>query len=107
MSLILQIIVLVVVLGGGAWVFRFAGQQATGNAPRFRDMPYGMAFGYVSGGALVVWLVWTYWKATATAGQTPNPYFFFRVTIHWFIYFSITTYLFRLLGLSPRSSFQR
>ena len=40
-----------------AWGFRFAGQAATGNAPRFRDMPYGVAFGYVLGVAVLAVIV--------------------------------------------------
>ncbi len=32
-------------MGAIAWGFRFAGQAATGNAPKFRDMPFGVAYG--------------------------------------------------------------
>lgn len=98
MSFLLWLVVILIGLGGGAWVFRFAGQKATGNAPRFRDMSLGVAFGYVTGAAILLWLLWTYWKATQTIGALPDPYFFFRVGVHWFIYFAIAAWVFRLLG---------
>ncbi len=98
MSFLLQIVIALVVLAALAWAFRLAGQRFTGNAPRFRDMPYGVAFGYVAGAAILVWLVWTYWQARQTAGEPVDPYFFFRVALHWFIYFAIAAFVFRLLG---------
>ena len=40
------------------WGLRFAGQKATADAPRWRDMSFGVAYGYVLAVALVAWLVW-------------------------------------------------
>ena len=37
--MILWLGISLVAMLGIAWVFRFAGQAATGNAPKFRDMP--------------------------------------------------------------------
>ncbi len=45
-----NIILFLALIAGLGWLFRYLGQRLTSNAPRFRDMPYGVAFGYVLGG---------------------------------------------------------
>ncbi|MGR3491725.1 MAG: ABC transporter permease [Shimia sp.] len=78
---------------------RAAGRWATGNAPRFRDMPLGTAFGVALGGALVVWLVYTYgasWLAQGTPAA--NSFFFFRLAIHTFVVFALVAFVFKWLG---------
>lgn len=87
-----------VVMAGLAWVFRFAGQTATGNAPKFRDMPYGVAYGYVLGAAVLIWLVWAYAQGRSDDQAIANKFFFLRIAIEGFIIFSIAAWLFRILG---------
>ena len=55
MNIWIQIILFFVGLWAAGWVFRFVGQKATSNAPFFRDMPTGVAFGYVLGAVCLVW----------------------------------------------------
>ncbi len=83
-----------------AWAFRFAGQVATGNAPKFRDMPYGVAYGYVLGVAVLAWLVWAYMQGRSDDQAIANKFFFLRIAIEGFIIFAIAAWIFRLLGRS-------
>ena len=62
MSWLIWTIGVLAAIAVSGWVFRFAGQQATDNAPRFRDMPYGVAFGYALGAALVLWAIYYYFQ---------------------------------------------
>jgi len=93
---------LVTVLGGIAvagWVFRFAGQTVTGNAPRFRDMPYGVAFGYVLGVSILAWAIWYYFQPVTTEQGLPNAgVMFFRWGVQGLIIAMIAAYVFRFLG---------
>jgi peptide/nickel transport system permease protein len=98
MSVWLQIILFLVATGAGGWVFRFAGQQATGNKPFFRDMPTGVAIGYVLGAIVLVWIVWTYYLARTADPAVANKYFFFRVAVEGFVIFAIAAWIFRVLG---------
>jgi peptide/nickel transport system permease protein len=82
-----------------AYVFRLAGQSITSNAPRFRDMTFGVAFGYVFGAALFVWAVYYYFQPKITEAGTPNAgVIFFRWAVQGFIIASIAAFLFRVLG---------
>ena len=83
-----------------AWAFRFAGQVATGNAPKFRDMPYGVAYGYVLAVAVMAWLVWAYMQGRSDDQAIANKFFFLRIAIEGFIIFAIAAWIFRLLGRS-------
>ncbi|PUB17139.1 ABC transporter permease [Yoonia sediminilitoris] len=87
-----------VVMAGLAWGFRFAGQAATGNAPKFRDMPYGVAYGYVLGAAVLLWLIWAYMQGRSDDLAIANKFFFLRIAIEGFIIFAIAAWLFRILG---------
>lgn len=99
MTLLLWIFITLIVLGGLAWVFRLAGQTATGNKPYFRDMPYSVAFGYVLGVAILLWAVWYYFQPTVTDAGTPVAgVTFFRWAVQGFVIFAIAAFLFRLLG---------
>ena len=90
----------IVAIGVVAWGFRFAGQKITGNAPKFRDMPYGVAYGYILGAAVLAWLVWAYVQGRSDDQQIANKFFFLRIAIEGFIIFAIAAWLFRLLGRS-------
>jgi len=89
-------------LAGGlaaAFVFRFAGQKITGNAPKFRDMPFGAAFGYVFGTVLFVWAVYYYFQPKVLDTGTPNAgVVFFRWAVQGFIIAAIAAFVFRLFG---------
>jgi peptide/nickel transport system permease protein len=60
MSWWMWIIAALVVIAVVAYAVRWAGQKATGNTPFFRDMPFGVAYGYVAGVLLLYWIVTTY-----------------------------------------------
>lgn len=87
-------------MGAVAWAFRFAGQAATGNAPKFRDMPYGVAYGYVLGVVVLAWLAWAYMQGRSEDTAIANKFFFLRIAIEGFIIFAIAAWLFRLFGRS-------
>ncbi len=93
--------IILVLLFGAAFVFRRVGQTVTGNAPKFRDMPYGAAFGYVLAAAMLIFAVWYYLQPTVTETGVPNAgVMFFRWAIHGFLIAAIAAFLFRLLGRS-------
>lgn len=82
-----------------AWAFRWVGRRATGNSPRFRDMPYAVGFGYALALALLAWAVWYYLQPAVTAAGMPVAgVTFFRWAVHALIAFTIAAFLFRLLG---------
>ena len=90
-----------------AWVFRFAGQAATQQAPFFRDMPFGVAYGYVLGAVVLIWLIWAYMQARNPDPLVANKFFFLRIAIEGFIIFAIAAWLFRLLGRSVGTPWTR
>ena len=99
MSIWLQLIIALVAIAAGGWVFRFVGQKLTKNAPTFRDMSFGVAFGYVLGAAILVWLASAYYTARTAEPAIANKYFFLRISIEGFIGFAIIAYYFRLAGV--------
>ncbi|WP_375253983.1 ABC transporter permease [Yoonia sp.] len=103
----LWIVAALVGLGAVAWGFRFAGKAVTSNAPKFRDMPYGVAYGYVLGVAIVLWLVWAYIQGRSPDPAIANKFFFLRVAIEGFIVFAIAAWVFRLLGRSVGTVWSR
>jgi peptide/nickel transport system permease protein len=96
--MIMWIVAILVGMGAVAWGFRFAGQAATGNAPKFRDMPYGVAYGYVLGAVLLLWLIWAYMQGRSDDQLVANKFFFLKIVIEGFIIFSIAAWLFRMFG---------
>lgn len=76
-------------IAASGWAFRMAGQSATGNRPYFRDMPYGVAFGYALGVAALAGGVWLYFQENAV---------FFRWAVHGVAIFAAAAFLFRLAG---------
>lgn len=99
MSVLLWIIAALVVCLVGGWLFRFAGQQATGNAPYFRDMDLGVAFGFVLGALVLAWVVWTYYVGSTAEGPEANKYFFFLVAINGLVLFSVAGLIFKYFGM--------
>ena len=99
MSTVIWIIGVLAALGVLGWAFRLAGQKATNNAPRFRDMPYGVAFGYVLGAALLLWAIYYYFQPVKNEAGTANAgVMFFRWAVQGLIIAAIAAYVFRLLG---------
>ncbi len=99
MSGLLWFLIVIIVLTAGAFVFRKAGQMVTNNAPTFRDMSYGAAFGYVLGGALLVWALYYYFQPKVLETGVPNAgVVFFRWAIHGFVIAAIAAFSFRILG---------
>ena len=81
-----------------AWGFRLAGQAATGRVPYFRDMTFGVAYGYIFAVAALAWLVWAYMQGRSPDPAVANKFFFLRIAVEGFIVFAIGAWLFRLLG---------
>ncbi|WP_204353983.1 ABC transporter permease [Yoonia maritima] len=105
--MILWIAAVLIGMGALAWVFRFAGQAATGNAPKFRDMPFGVAYGYVLAALVVGWLIWAYFQGRSSDPAIANKFFFLRIGIEGFIIFAIAAWLFRLAGRRVGTAWSR
>ena len=105
--MILWIVIALIGMGAVAWGFRFAGQTATGNAPRFRDMPFGVAYGYVLGAAILAWLAWAYMQARSDDPSIANKFFFLRIAIEGFILFSVAAWVFRIFGCNVGTKWTR
>jgi peptide/nickel transport system permease protein len=99
MSGLVWFVIIIVGLLVAAYVFRFAGQAITSNTPKFRDMTFGVAFGYALGATLIVWAAYYYFQPKITEAGTPNAgVIFFRWAVQGFVIASITAFLFRMLG---------
>ncbi|WP_458792076.1 ABC transporter permease [Yoonia sp. MH D7] len=98
MNTVVTIIVAFGVMGVAGWVLRFAGQKVTGNAPSFRDMSFGVAFGYVLGAVVLAWLFWAFMQSMSADQAVANKFFFLGVAIKGFVIFSIAAWIFRLFG---------
>ena len=94
---LLYIILAAIALIGVAYVFRLVGRSATGNAPFFRDMPFGVAYGYVLAAALIVIGVYYYFQPRDVDGVPQAGVMFFRWAVQGFIGFAIAAYVFRLI----------
>lgn len=99
MSGLMWFAIVLIALLVGAYVFRLAGQKLTGNAPKFRDMSFGVAFGYVFGTALLIWAVYYYFQPKVTEAGAPRAgVMFFRWAVQGFIMAAIAAFVFRLFG---------
>lgn len=93
-----MIMIYLVLIALAAWIMRFIGQKATGNAPAFRDMPYSVAFGYVLGAALLAWLSWAYVRSWSDDPLVANKFFFLKAAVEGFVIFAVSAWLFKQLG---------
>ncbi|MGV6810913.1 MAG: ABC transporter permease subunit [Brevirhabdus sp.] len=98
MSVLAWIVTIGIVSLAGGWLFRTMGQKASGNAPYFRDMGYGVAVGYVFGVLMLLGVIYVYAQGKLAEGPDANKYFFFVVAVEGFVLFSIAAILFRWLG---------
>nr|WP_319947342.1 ABC transporter permease [uncultured Shimia sp.] len=98
MSFWVETVLLLAAMCAGGWVFRFVGRKVTNNKPFFRDMSYGVAFGYVLGTAVLVWLIWAYMLSRSSDMMVANKYFFLGKAIEGFLIFAIAAWIFRLFG---------
>ncbi len=99
MSVWLTLIIALIVIAGLGWLFRFAGQQMTNNAPKFRDMPFAVAFGYALGVAILAFAVWYYFQPQVNeAGIAQAGVIFFRWFVQGFAIFAVAAWIFRLIG---------
>lgn len=96
----INLIAYLVVIAVAAWTMRFVGQKLTSNAPNFRDMSFGVAFGYVLGAALLVWLVWAYLQSRSDDPAVANKFFFLKAAVEGFVIFAIAAWLFKQAGRS-------
>lgn len=94
----LWFILSIAVLSGLAWVFRYAGQQVTGDAPKFRDMPFGVAFGYVFAFFALVFCVWFYFQPVENNGVPRASVMFFRWAIQGLLIAAAAAIGFKYLG---------
>jgi peptide/nickel transport system permease protein len=101
MITLLYIVAITAIIAAIGWIFRWSGQSSTGNTPFFRDMPYGVAFGYALAAATVMASVLYYIQPTISEAGVPNAgVTFFRWAVNGLIVFAIAAYLFRLFGRS-------
>ncbi len=98
MSTLMSIALILIGLLGAGWLLRFVGQRLTGNKPFFRDMALGVAFGYVFGALVLVWLVWAYIQSHSADATTANNFFFLGKAVEGFMIFAVAAFFFRLLG---------
>ncbi len=98
MSALVTIALWVAAIAGVAWAFRRLAQYGTQNAPRYRDMPYGVAFGYVLALVALVWLALAYVASLSDDPAVANKFFFLGVAINGFILFAIAAWVFRWVG---------
>lgn len=89
MNVWLILVLAVVGMGVIAWGARKAGQMVSGNTPYFRDMPFGVAYGYVVAFAALLFAVKFYFVDQGV---------FFRWAVQGFALFAIAAWLFRLFG---------
>jgi len=98
MNVLMTIAVALVAIIALGWVFRFAGQKLTANAPYYRDMPFGVAFGYALAAAAVLGGAWLYFQESAV---------FFRWAVEGFAVFGVVAFYLKLLGSHVGSNWSR
>lgn len=95
----LNLLIALAVVAALGWVFRFVGQKVTGNSPRFRDMPYAVAFGFALALALLVGGIWLYLQPDVTEAGAPRAsVLFWRWAVQFIVVAGIAAFVFRLLG---------
>lgn len=98
MMTILNLLLWAVGLAAAGWIFRLVGQKITGNKPYFRDMSYGVAFGFVFGAVVLIWLVWSYTLSHSSDPAVANKYFFLGKAVEGLVIFAVAAWVFRVFG---------
>lgn len=98
MSVWVFLLVALVAVGLLGWIGRFVGQKVSGNAPRFRDMPFAVAFGYALALALVVGGVWLYLQPAELNGAPRASVIFWHWAVHFIAMSALAAFAFRFLG---------
>lgn len=96
--IVVWIVLAFALMFAAGWVMRFAGQAATGNAPRFRDMSMGVAFGYVLGAVCLAWIIYGFVQSRNADPLVANKYFYLGFLVQFFVASAIIAYVFRFLG---------
>ncbi len=107
MSWIVTLIATLVAMAAVAWIGRKAAVAMMGNRPYFRDMPFGVAFGYVLGAVVLGWLAWAYLQSMSDDQLVANKFYFLQLAVNGMIMFGIAAWLFRLLGRAVGTSWTR
>ncbi|MEL6690583.1 MAG: ABC transporter permease, partial [Pseudomonadota bacterium] len=84
MNTFLTLLIAVAVSVPLGWVFRAGMQSITSNAPKWRDMPLSVAWGYVLGAGIIVWVAYNYYLSVTAERVPVDTYFFFRNAVHGF-----------------------
>jgi peptide/nickel transport system permease protein len=95
MTVILYLIVAAALLAGVGWAFRWSGAQGSGNAPFFRDMPLGVAFGYALAAAILMMSVVYYFHPKVVDNVPQAGVIFFKWAVNGLIIFAIAAFIFR------------
>lgn len=81
------------------WLGRFVGQKLSGNAPRFRDMPFAVAFGYAIAAVALAFGISFYLQPVVTEAGIPRAsVMFFRWAVQGLAIATAAGFLFRLAG---------
>ena len=97
MTLVYLIIAAVVLLGVG-YAFRAIGRSVTNSAPFFRDMPFGVAYGYVLAAVLLIVSVWYFFQPRDVDGVPQAGVIFFRWAVQGLLVCAAAGFAFRFLG---------
>jgi peptide/nickel transport system permease protein len=80
-----------------AWVGRVIAQKATDNKPYFRDMPLGIAFGYVFAVAAVLFSAWYFFQPKIVDNVPQAGVIFFRWAVIGLLSFAAVSWVFRAI----------
>ncbi|EPX77647.1 ABC transporter permease [Litoreibacter arenae] len=80
-----------------AWGFRSAAQKATDNKPYFRDMPLGVAFGYVLATAAIIFSLWYFFQPKDVDGVPQAGVIFFRWAVMGLLMAAAAAWVFRTI----------
>ncbi|WP_298259438.1 ABC transporter permease [uncultured Litoreibacter sp.] len=95
MNALIWIIGGLIAMLGAAWVFRLGAQKATNNKPYFRDLPLGVAFGYVFAAVALTFSVWYFFQPRAVEGVPQAGVIFFRWAVIGILGFAAASWVFR------------
>lgn len=95
MSALIWIIGGCLVMVAAAWALRLAAQKLTNNKPYFRDMPLGVAFGYVFAAVTLVFSAWYFFQPRVVDNVPQAGVIFFRWAVIGLLGFAAASWVFR------------